>query len=127
MQGIFLMCRPGKKSQPHMFHKRCFLKQEKSQRKCPHCDSREQPLTVQLKLQMARVPLQLLQVASKMTFAKPPAKSSKSDLILQRSENAVTYKMPCGKIISSEGLPEGISAEQLKKILDALEDKQSLK
>jgi hypothetical protein len=123
-QGLFFMCRPTKKSSPHFFHKTCYLKREKEERKCPHCDSNEQPLAVQLKLNMTKVPLSLLQVSSKMTF--PKNKVKKSDLILKR-EDVVTYKMNNGKIISSEGLPEGIGNEALEKVLKALEDKQTLK
>lgn len=128
VQGIFLMCRPMKKSPPHFFHKSCFSKVEKSLQKCPHCHSPEQPLTVQLKLKMTKAPLKLLQVASKMSFPKPKAKTegSKADQILER-EGVVTYKMPNGKIISSEGLPQGIENSKLEEVLTALEDKQSLK
>ncbi len=124
------MCRPTKKSPPHLFHKHCYLKQEKSCRKCPHCHSSEQPLIVQLKLHMAKVPLELLQVTSKMTFPQKSSQAnkakSKTDEILAR-ENAITYKLPDGKIISSEGMPEGISNKALENIVQALQDKQSVK
>ena len=49
-----------------------------------------------------------------------------TDLILHRTD-AVTYKMPNGKIISSEGLPEGLTDESLEKVLEAVEDKEKLK
>jgi hypothetical protein len=32
-------------------------------------------------------------------------------------EKAVHYKLPCGKVISATGLPEGLEAEKLEKIL----------
>lgn len=50
----------------------------------------------------------------------------KVDLILKR-EDVVTHKMSNGKIISSEGLPEGIDSSALESVLKSLEDKQSLK
>ncbi len=125
-QGMFLMCRPTKKSTPHFFHKQCYLSQPKSERSCFHCKSTEQPLAVQLKMNMSHVPLELLQMTSKMTFP-PKSKTKKSDLILKRGEDTLTYKMANGKIISSEGLPEGISNDVLEKVLVAVEDKQSLK
>ena len=117
--------RPTKKSAPHLFHKNCYLSKDQASRKCPHCDSNEQPLLVQLRLSMSHAPLSLLQVSSKMTFP-PKSKLEKTDLILSR-EDIITYKMPNGKIISSEGLPEGIESEALEKVLKALEDKQTLK
>ncbi len=124
------MCRPTKRSPPHLFHKHCYLRLDKRERKCPHCHSTEQPLIVQLKLHMAKVPLELLQVTSKMTFPQKSSQAnkakSKTDEILAR-ENAVTYKLPDGKIISSEGMPQGISNEALKDVIEALQDKQTAK
>lgn len=49
-----------------------------------------------------------------------------TDLILRRTD-AVTYKMPNGKIISSEGLPEGLTDESLEAVIKAVEDKDKLK
>ncbi len=124
------MCRSHKRAPPHLFHKHCYLRQDKSVRRCPHCHSTEQPLVVQLKLEMARVPLELLQVSSKMSFPQPRSQDlkakSKTDKILAREDRAaVTYKLPDGKVISSEGLPEGISNEALEKVIEAVRDKQS--
>ena len=50
--GVFLMCRPLQKAEPHLFHKQCYAKLEK--KLCTHCLNPEKPLTVCLKLSMAR-------------------------------------------------------------------------
>ena len=50
--GVFLMCRPFTKAEPHLFHKQCYSKLEK--KLCVHCSSPDKPLTVCLKLSMAR-------------------------------------------------------------------------
>ena len=121
--GVFLMCRPFTKAEPHLFHKQCYAKLEK--KLCIHCLSPEKPLTVSLKLSMARMPVSLLQSVGKMSFIKNK-KAKMTDLILHRTD-AVTYKMPNGKIISSEGLPEGLTDESLEKVLEAVEDKEKLK
>lgn len=117
-----MLCRPSNKSGPHLFHRNCFLQNKRKQ--CPHCDCLEKPIAVQLSLEMNRMPLTLLQSVSKITF--PKNKARKSDLIL-KSEAAVTYKMPDGKIISSECLPSGVGDEALLKVIEALEDKDKLK
>ena len=49
-----------------------------------------------------------------------------SDLILRRTD-VVTYKLPNGNIISSEGLPEGLTDENLESVIAAVEDKDKLK
>ena len=49
-----------------------------------------------------------------------------SDLILRRTD-VVTYKLPNGNIISSEGLPEGLTDESLESVIAAVEDKDKLK
>ena len=123
------MCRPNKKSPPHFFSKSHYQKLPREERKCPHCHSTELPLTVQLKLKMRSAPLQLLQMASKMSFPKPPKKGAKKtrEEELLPNKKALQYKLPSGKIISAEGLPEGVEDEALEKVLTALEDKQSLK
>ena len=144
------MCRPNRRSQPHLFHKKCYHASSssvtpttppvvanggggaalppppapKAKKMCPHCESTEQPLTVQLKLSMSHVPFHLLQSVSKMSFPKNTLK--KSDLILKR-DNSITYKMGNGKIISSEGMPEGVNVQLLGDILEKLEDKQTSK
>ncbi len=127
------MCRPMKRAPPHFFHKSCFLQSAPvtaegggvAKRKCPHCKSMDHPLTVQLKLSMGAAPLNLLQMSSRITF--PKSKVSKSDLILKGEPPAVTYKLPNGSIISSEGLPEGIENAALEKVISVLEDSKSLK
>ena len=140
-----MMCRPNRRSAPHFFHKKCFhssgspaaihngaaaagalssLPPASKKKMCPHCESTEQPLTVQLKLSMSHVPFHLLQSTSKMTFPKNLLK--KSDLILKR-DNSITHKMANGKIISSEGMPEGVDIQVLGDILEKLEDKQTSK
>ena len=53
-------------------------------------------------------------------------KTKKSDLILRRTD-VVTYKLPNGNIISSEGLPEGLTDENLEAVIAAVEDKDKLK
>ena len=75
------------------------------------------------------MPLSLLQTVSKMSFVKNNNKKnspSKADLIL-RKKDAVTYTLPNGKIISSEGLPEGLTDESLQKVIEAVEDKEKMK
>ena len=59
-----------------------------------------------------------------MTFPKNLVK--KLDLILKR-DDSITYKMANGKIISSEGMPEGVEMNVLGDILERLEDKQTSK
>ena len=49
-----------------------------------------------------------------------------SDLILRRTD-VVTYKLPNGNIISSDGLPEGLTDESLEAVIAAVEDKDKLK
>ncbi len=112
------MCRPNKKSPPHLFHKQCYLRQQEP-RKCPHCESTEQPLLVQLKLHMSRVPVELLQTSSKMTF--PKANKIKEDELAVSAEkgsndSSTCFSLPDGKTVSTEGLPEGISDQDLKKV-----------
>ena len=104
------MCRPYTKADPHLFHKHCFDKNG-----CPHCQCADKPMTVVLKLSMDRVPLSLLQTVSKMSFIKNK-KTTMSDLILDRKD-VVTYKMPNGIIISSEGLPEGLADDSLERVI----------
>jgi euchromatic histone-lysine N-methyltransferase len=128
--GIFLMCRPFTKAEPHLFHKSCYANSGTKNdpnggKKCPHCHSTDRPLSVSLKLSMSRMPLSLLNSVSKMSFVKAK-KTQMSDLILRRT-NVVTYKMPNGKIISSEGLPEGLTDDTLEKVIEAVEDKDKLK
>ena len=121
--GMFFLCRPHSKAEPHLFHKSCFNQSEKNT--CPHCESTEKPITIQLKLEMARMPLKLLQSVSKMSFYKSKSKTA-SELIFKK-ENLVAYKMSNGKVISSEGLPEGIEDHVLAKVIEAMEDKDKLK
>lgn len=121
--GVFLMCRPFTRAEPHMFHKQCYANNGKV---CPHCNSGDKPLTVLLKLSMDRVPMSLLQTVSKMSFVKNK-KTKMSDLILQRRSDAATYKLPNGQTISNEGLPDGLTDESLEKVIAAVEDKDKLK
>ena len=120
--GVFYMCRPFTKAEPHLFHKHCY---EANGSICPHCQSSDKPMTVFLKLSMDRVPMNLLQTMSKMSFVKNK-KTTMSDLILDRKD-VVTYKMPNGRIISSEGLPEGLADDSLQRVIAAVEDKDKLK
>ena len=107
------------------WRKVCIIFYETIGKKCPHCGSEEKPMTVLLKLSMDRVPLSLLQTVSKMSFTVQK-KTKKSDLILRRTD-VVTYKLPNGNIISSEGLPEGLTDENLEAVIAAVEDKDKLK
>jgi len=120
---MFFLCRPHSKAEPHLFHRSCFNQSEKNT--CPHCESTEKPITIQLKLEMARMPLKLLQSVSKMSFYKSKSKTA-SELIFKK-DNLVAYKMSNGKVISSEGLPEGIEDHVLAKVIEAMEDKDKLK
>ena len=72
-----------------------------------------------------RMPLSLLQTVGKMSFIKNK-KTKMTDLILRKTD-VVTYTMPNGKIISSEGLPDGLTDESLEKVLESVEDKEKLK
>lgn len=119
------MCRPTKRSRPHFFHKTCYMKREKTDRKCPHCDSNEQPLVVQLKLHMTKVPLSLLQVTSKMTF--PDHTKTKQSKDIDEEQMGHSIKLNSGKVISSRGLHEGICKDAMEKVLKDLEDKHSVK
>ena len=121
--GMFLMCRPHGKAEPHLFHRSCYNQSEKKM--CPHCESTEKPITIQMKLEMSRMPLKLLQSVSKMGFYKSKSKNA-CELIFKK-ENPVAYKMSNGKVISSEGLPAGIEDHVLAKVIDAMEDKDKLK
>ena len=121
--GMFLLCRPHGKAEPHLFHRSCYNKSETKM--CPHCQSTEKPITIQLKLEMSRMPLKLLQSVSKMGFYKSKTKNA-SELIFKK-ETPVAYKMSNGKVISSEGLPAGIEDHVLQKVIDAMEDKDKLK
>lgn len=122
--GLFLMCRPIHKAEPHLFHKLCYTKD--ASKKCPHCHSADKPMSVSLKLSMSRMPLNLLQTVSKMSLVKGKKTTKRSDSILT-GNNVVTYKMPNGKIITSEGLPDGLTDSVLEKVIAAVEDKEKLK
>ena len=39
----------------------------------------------------------------------------------------VTYTLPSGTVISSEGLPQGLDDDELAKVIEALEDKDQVK
>jgi hypothetical protein len=39
----------------------------------------------------------------------------------------VSYTLPNGKVISSDGLPDGLADEELEKVIAALEDKDQVK
>jgi len=39
-------------------------------------------------------------------------------------ERAVHYRLPCGRLISSAGLPEGLEVEKHEKILQGMLQKQ---
>ena len=121
--GMFLLCRPHGKAEPHLFHRSCYTQSEKSL--CPHCESTEKPITIQLKLEMSRMPIKLLQSVSKMGFNKNKSKNA-SELVFKK-DNLVAYKMSNGKVISSEGLPAGIEDSVLAKVIEAMEDKDKLK
>ncbi len=60
-----------------------------------------------------------------MTFGKSK-KPTASDLILSRKD-IVSYKLPNGQIISTEGLPDGLTDESLAKVIAAVEDRDKLK
>ena len=121
--GMFFLCRPHGKAEPHLFHRSCFNQSDR--RMCPHCQSTEKPIIIQLKLEMSRMPIKLLQSVSKMSFSKNKGKSA-NELALAK-DNLVSYKMANGKVISSEGLPDGIEDHVLAKVIEAMEDKDKLK
>ena len=121
--GIFLLCRPHSKAEPHLFHRMCYNQDGKNL--CPHCESTDKPITIQLKLEMGRMPIKLLQSVSKMSFYKNKTKAA-SELIFKK-DNVIEYKLSNGKVISSEGLPEGIEDQVLAKVIEAMEDKDKLK
>jgi len=122
--GIFMMCRPSSKCKPHLFHRKCFVRDSKS-KQCPHCKTDVKPIAVQLRLQMDRMPLALLTSVSKMSF---PAKGKKSAASKHDEEPPkVSHKLPNGKVISSARLPEGMSDASLAKVIEALEDTTNIK
>jgi len=121
------MCRPSKHAKPHFFQKSLYYKQEKGHRRCPHCGSKAQPLTVQLKVQMPNMPVQLLQSVSKMSFSVKKSVTEIKKIVVKSGQALVEYKLPGGKVISSEGMPDGIAKDVLAKLLEQLQDKHSLK
>jgi len=121
------MCRPSKKAKPHFFQKAFFYRLEKGQRRCPHCEAKEPPLTVQLKVHMTKMPIQLLQSVSKMSFSVKKANLEVKPLARKLGENLSEYKLPNGKVISAENLPEGITKDVMEKLVDQLQDKQTFK
>ena len=53
-------------------------------------------------------------------------KPNEAKAVSEKETDFVSYKLASGKVISSEGLPEGIEVETLQKILATLEDKANL-
>ena len=120
-----MLCRPSTKSLPHLFHRNCFMASKTKQ--CPHCKCTEKPITVQLRLQMDRMPVSLLNSVSKMTLGagKKAAKAVADSKAAEPSR--VSFNVPGGKVISSARLPEGVGDEALAKVIEALEDKDNVK
>lgn len=124
--GLVYMCRTSKNVGPHMFHRSCYQMKNKDDRMCPHCGSRRTPLAVQLKITMTRAPLKFLQYTSKMTVNKPPEKPERWEADKLR-EKMVHYKLPNGRVISSEGLPRGLEPSKLEDIIRNFDGKTHAK
>ena len=77
------------------------------------------------------MPLTMLTSYAKMTFAPRPdqmkTKNGGSKLGPELKRKIVTYTLPNGQVISSEGLPNGLADEELEKVVNALEDKDQAK
>jgi len=132
--GLVFMCRLSPEAVPHMFHRSCYQMTSKENRKCPHCSSRKLPLAVQLKVSMTKTPLRLLNHTAKMTRTQGESvQTNPSEKQVQLwetgkiREKLVRYTMPNGKVISSEGLPEGLEDDTLNEMLKCLETQTNVK
>lgn len=75
------------------------------------------------------MPLSLLSTYAKMTLNTRPVQTDKfanrySTTVRRR---VVTYTLPSGVVITSEGLPDGLADEEFEKVIVALEDKDQVK
>ena len=85
----------------------------------------------QLKAAAKRMPLSMLSTYAKMSLSPcPPSLHKFSGNRNSSSEprrKLVSYTLPNGKVISSDGLPDGLADEELEKVIAALEDKDQVK
>lgn len=82
----------------------------------------------QLKASAKRMPLSLLSTYAKMTVNPRPVQTENfggRNPVPKRK--VMTYTLPTGKVISSEGLPNGLADEEFEKVIAALEDKDQVK
>ena len=75
------------------------------------------------------MPLTLLSSYAKMSFAPRPSSSKFGGKMnpSNMGRKIVTYTLPSGTVISSEGLPQGLDDDELAKVIEALEDKDQVK
>jgi euchromatic histone-lysine N-methyltransferase len=129
--GLVYMCRPGRAEQPHLFHRGCYNQKPKDERACPHCGTRRTPLAVQLKMGLGQTQLKFLHFTSKMTMPTKPAGMNKEELPRwdsgKKRERQVQYKLPNGKILSADILPDGLEAEKLEEVIKGFENKSTAK
>ena len=65
--GMFLLCRPHSKAEPHLFHRVCYNQDER--KVCPHCESTDKPITVQLKVRKTGLIIRFAQVIVNLLMA----------------------------------------------------------
>ena len=129
--GLVYMCRPSRGEAPHLFHRTCYQARPKEERSCPHCNTRRTPLAVQLKMGMGQSHLKYLHFTSKMTMAnkapkKEEDKPERWDCGRLR-EHTVQYKLPNGKVLRCDTLPDGLESEKLEEVLKGFENKANAK
>jgi hypothetical protein len=77
------------------------------------------------------MPLSMLSTYAKMSFSPCPPSLQKFGAGNRNSSEPrrklVSYTLPNGKVISSDGLPDGLADEELEKVIAALEDKDQVK
>ena len=112
--GLVYMCRPSRGEQPHLFHRSCYQARPREERACPHCGTRRTPLAVQLKMGMATSQLKFLHFTAKISMAPKGIRRDEEKVDVERwetgkrREKQIKYKLPNGKVISGNLLPEGL-------------------
>lgn len=83
-----------------------------------------------MKASAKRMPLSLLSTYAKMSINQGPAQPQKlggNRYSAVQKRKVVTYTLPNGQVITSEGLPDALADEEFEKVLVALEDKDQAK
>jgi len=131
--GLVYMCRPSRGEQPHLFHRSCYQAKPKEERACPHCGTRRTPLAVQLKMGMGSSQLKFLHFTAKISMAAKGIKRDDEKIALERwetgkrREKQIKYKLPNGKVISGNLLPDGMEPERLEEVIKGFENKSNAK